>query len=94
MNRRLSFGILFLLAGPAFADSPPPPNGPSAPELAGVLRSLLLNNLPEPLVQQKENWGKQGAVPMAMAPDEFGKFVREDVTKWAKLVKDTGMKVD
>ncbi|HEX9434197.1 MAG TPA: tripartite tricarboxylate transporter substrate binding protein [Burkholderiales bacterium] len=42
----------------------------------------------------KENWGKQGAVPMAMAPDEFGKFVREDVTKWAKLVKDTGMKVD
>jgi tripartite-type tricarboxylate transporter receptor subunit TctC len=42
----------------------------------------------------KENWGKQGAVPMAMTPDEFGKFVREDVTKWAKLVKDTGMKVD
>jgi tripartite-type tricarboxylate transporter receptor subunit TctC len=42
----------------------------------------------------KENWGKQGAVPMPMAPDEFGKFVREDVTKWAKLVKDTGMKVD
>jgi tripartite-type tricarboxylate transporter receptor subunit TctC len=42
----------------------------------------------------KENWGRQGAVPMAMAPDEFGKFVREDVTKWAKLVKDTGMKVD
>ena len=42
----------------------------------------------------KDNWGKQGAVPMAMTPDEFGKFVREDVTKWAKLVKDTGMKVD
>ena len=42
----------------------------------------------------KENWGKQGAVPMGMTPDEFGRFVREDVTKWAKLVKDTGMKVD
>ena len=42
----------------------------------------------------KENWGKQGAVPMAMSPDEFGRFLREDVTKWAKLVKDTGMKVD
>jgi len=42
----------------------------------------------------KENWGKQGAVPMGMTPDAFGKFVREDVTKWAKLVKDTGMKVD
>ena len=42
----------------------------------------------------KENWGKQGAVPMGMTPEAFGKFVREDVTKWAKLVKDTGMKVD
>jgi len=42
----------------------------------------------------KENWGKQGAVPMAMNPDQFGSFLREDVTKWSKLVKDTGMKVD
>jgi tripartite-type tricarboxylate transporter receptor subunit TctC len=42
----------------------------------------------------KENWGKQGAQPMGMTPDEFGRFVREDVTKWSKLVKDTGMKVD
>jgi tripartite-type tricarboxylate transporter receptor subunit TctC len=42
----------------------------------------------------KENWNKQGAVPMGMSPDEFGKFLREDVQKWSKLVKDTGMKVD
>ena len=42
----------------------------------------------------KENWGKQGAVPMGMSVDEFGKFMREDVQKWSKLVKDTGMKVD
>jgi tripartite-type tricarboxylate transporter receptor subunit TctC len=42
----------------------------------------------------KENWGKQGAVPMGMTPDEFGKFLRADIAKWAKLVKDTGMKVD
>jgi len=42
----------------------------------------------------KENWGKQGAVPMDMSPEDFGKFVRADIAKWAKLVKDTGMKVD
>jgi tripartite-type tricarboxylate transporter receptor subunit TctC len=42
----------------------------------------------------KENWGKQGAVPMGMSVDEFGRFLREDVQKWSKLVKDTGMKVD
>jgi tripartite-type tricarboxylate transporter receptor subunit TctC len=42
----------------------------------------------------KENWAKQGAAPMGMSVDEFGKFLREDVQKWSKLVKDTGMKVD
>ena len=42
----------------------------------------------------KEAWGKQGAVPMGMSVDQFDKFLREDVQKWSKLVKDTGMKVD
>ena len=42
----------------------------------------------------KDNWAKQGAVPMDMSPEQFGKFVRADIAKWAKLVKDTGMKVD
>ena len=42
----------------------------------------------------KENWSKQGAVPMGMSVDEFGKFLREDVQKWSKLVKATGMRVD
>jgi tripartite-type tricarboxylate transporter receptor subunit TctC len=42
----------------------------------------------------KENWNKQGAVPMGMPVDEFGRFLRDDVQKWSKLVKDTGMKVD
>ena len=42
----------------------------------------------------KEIWGKQGAVPMGMSVDEFGKFLHEDIAKWSKLVKATGMKVD
>jgi tripartite-type tricarboxylate transporter receptor subunit TctC len=42
----------------------------------------------------KETWAKQGAVPMGMSVDEFGKFLREDIAKWSKLVKATGMKVD
>src|SRR5436190_1135656 len=42
----------------------------------------------------KDNWGKQGALPMAMSPDEFGRFLQEDIAKWSKLVKATGMKVD
>ncbi|HZE60495.1 MAG TPA: tripartite tricarboxylate transporter substrate binding protein [Burkholderiales bacterium] len=42
----------------------------------------------------KETWGKQGAVPIGMPVDEFGRFLREDIEKWSKLVKATGMKVD
>jgi tripartite-type tricarboxylate transporter receptor subunit TctC len=42
----------------------------------------------------KENWAKQGAVPMGMSPGEFDRFLREDVVKWAKLVKASGMKVN
>jgi tripartite-type tricarboxylate transporter receptor subunit TctC len=41
----------------------------------------------------KQNWAKQGAAPIGMTPDEFEKFMRADIQKWAKLVKETGMKV-
>ena len=42
----------------------------------------------------KETWGKQGAAPMGMTIDQFDKFLREDIAKWASVVKATGMKVD
>jgi len=42
----------------------------------------------------RDGWAKQGAVPMGMSLEQFDRFLREDIQKWAKLVKDTGMKVD
>ncbi|HVL35911.1 MAG TPA: tripartite tricarboxylate transporter substrate binding protein [Burkholderiales bacterium] len=42
----------------------------------------------------KASWAKQGAVPMGMTPAAFDRFLREDIVKWAKLVKASGMKVD
>jgi tripartite-type tricarboxylate transporter receptor subunit TctC len=32
-------------------------------------------------------WNAQGAVPMAMTPEEFDKFLRGDIVKWAEVVK-------
>ena len=32
-------------------------------------------------------WADQGALPMAMTPDEFDKFLRGDIAKWAEVVK-------
>jgi tripartite-type tricarboxylate transporter receptor subunit TctC len=42
----------------------------------------------------KENWSKQGAVPMGMTVDQFDKFMRADIVKWARIVKLSGAKVD
>ena len=61
---------------------------PVLERLSGEVRKVI--NAPD----VKANWSKQGAVPMGMTPEEFGKFLHEDIAKWAKLVKETGMKVD
>jgi tripartite-type tricarboxylate transporter receptor subunit TctC len=47
-------------------------------------------NLPD----VKEAWAKQGAVPMRMTPAEFGRFMEQDIQKWAKVVTFSGAKVD
>jgi tripartite-type tricarboxylate transporter receptor subunit TctC len=38
-------------------------------------------------------WAKQGAVPMAMTPAEFDAFLRQDIEKWAKVVKISGARI-
>jgi tripartite-type tricarboxylate transporter receptor subunit TctC len=32
-------------------------------------------------------WAQQGALPMSMSPEEFDKFLRGDIVKWAEVVK-------
>ena len=44
--------------------------------------------------EAKEAWAKQGAAPMSMSTDEFAQYLREDIAKWAKVVKLSGAKVD
>jgi tripartite-type tricarboxylate transporter receptor subunit TctC len=42
----------------------------------------------------KKAWSQQGAVPLMMTPDEFGKFLNSDIAKWAKIVKLAGAQPD
>ena len=42
----------------------------------------------------KAAWDKQGAVAMSMTPEEFGRFMREDIEKWSRIVKISGAKPD
>jgi tripartite-type tricarboxylate transporter receptor subunit TctC len=32
-------------------------------------------------------WSGQGALQMSMSPEEFDKFLRADIAKWAEVVK-------
>jgi tripartite-type tricarboxylate transporter receptor subunit TctC len=32
-------------------------------------------------------WSQQGVVPMSMSAAEFDKFLRDDIVKWAEVVK-------
>ncbi len=36
----------------------------------------------------------QGAVPLAASPAEFAALLKQDIEKWAKVVKDSGAKID
>lgn len=42
----------------------------------------------------RETWGKQGTATMGMSIAEFDKFLRDEIVKWAKVVKLSGAKVD
>jgi tripartite-type tricarboxylate transporter receptor subunit TctC len=42
----------------------------------------------------KENWAKQGTTTMGMSIEQFDKFLRDEIVKWAKIVKLSGAKID
>jgi len=42
----------------------------------------------------KDSWAKQGVETMSMSVDAFTQFLRDDITKWAGVVKRSGAKVD
>jgi tripartite-type tricarboxylate transporter receptor subunit TctC len=42
--------------------------------------------------QTREDWAKQGAVPLAMSPAEFDAYLRGDIDKWANVIQKAGIK--
>ncbi len=42
----------------------------------------------------RAEWAKQGAVGMTMTPDEFARYVTDDIAKWERVIKISGAKAD
>jgi tripartite-type tricarboxylate transporter receptor subunit TctC len=67
-----------------------PKNTP--PDIVRKLNAEIVKIVSKP--ELREEWARQGANPMTMAPDEFGRYLNEDIAKWERIVKISGAKVD
>ena len=56
------------------------------------LNAEFVKGLQQPDLRQR--LASQGAEPLTSTPDEFGNYLRSEIAKWAKVVKESGMKVD
>ncbi len=57
-------------------------------KLNSAIRSIVTS------AEIKSTWIDQGARPIRMSPDEFGQFLRDDISKWAAVVKRADIKPD
>jgi len=46
----------------------------------------------DPAVQQQ--WSRQGATAMAMAPAAFDKYIQDDIAKWARVIQSANIKAE
>ena len=46
------------------------------------------------LPDMKERFNQQGAEPQGTTPEEFSAFIKSELVKWAKVVKDSGARAD
>ncbi len=67
------------------------PKGTPAPVVA-KLNAEIAKIVARPEV--KSDWARQGAVGMTMSPEEFGRYVVDDIAKWERVVKISGARPD
>jgi tripartite-type tricarboxylate transporter receptor subunit TctC len=44
--------------------------------------------------ETKQRFETEGAEPLSMSPDEFGRFIAAETVKWARVVKDAGIRAE
>jgi tripartite-type tricarboxylate transporter receptor subunit TctC len=67
-----------------------PKNTPAA--ITARLNAEVAKIVADPAIRQQ--WAKDGAVPMQMGTAEFGRYIDDDIRKWAHVVEVSGAKVE
>jgi tripartite-type tricarboxylate transporter receptor subunit TctC len=62
------------------------------PAIVNRLNAEITKIVGNPAVRR--DWAAQGAVAMTMTPDEFARYIAEDIVKWERIVKISGAKPD
>jgi tripartite-type tricarboxylate transporter receptor subunit TctC len=62
------------------------------PQIVSRLNTEITKIQNRPDVRQE--WAGQGALPMVMTQDEFGRYLNDDIVKWERIVKISGAKAD
>jgi tripartite-type tricarboxylate transporter receptor subunit TctC len=66
--------------------------GKTPPEIVNRLSEALLKAMQTPALRQR--YATEGGVPVPMSPQEFTRFVHEEVARWRQVVKDAGLKLE
>jgi tripartite-type tricarboxylate transporter receptor subunit TctC len=61
-------------------------------EIVAKLHDALVKAVATPAV--RERFMNVGADPQTMSPDEFTRFIREDIQKWGKLAKAANIVIE
>ena len=60
------------------------------PAVIAKLNAAFVAAVNDPVV--KDKLIKSGAIPVANSPDQFGAFLKDEIARWGKLVRDKGIK--
>ncbi len=62
------------------------------PDVVNRLNNAIVSALKSPEVQAR--FARQGADVVASSPAEFGDFIKREIVKWARVIREAGAKVD
>jgi tripartite-type tricarboxylate transporter receptor subunit TctC len=62
------------------------------PAIVGRLNAAIVQIVSRSEIRR--DWAAQGATAMVMTPDEFGKYLADDIVKWERVVQISGAKPD